>query len=305
MWRKRPRQPGISGKLDHMERIRSPRRYYVLLAIGVVAILVAISGAAAVIRHRRHQGRIMPVPPVATAAPSDWTPTTPALPADVGTAWAYIDSTEGDMLLGGDSLAHPLDQLVVPGLAEDYLNTLSETGQKLTPHDTVMLSAALGGDAAAAAQLADREVDVPAAVARVVDACQLTTTAGNPPQSTPLDTARYGACLREGAIVDHGTAGWVLDQMRQTQGGIGDVRGSDSTDRLAQFNSTTDLGDGRARTACLAVGAYWSAAVYVEWPTDRGQMYGVAACAQVARDQFPPDTQKAPDMPAPSGTASA
>jgi len=129
----------------------------------------------------------------------------------------------------------------------------------------------------------------------VIDVCSLDDTEADPPRATVLAVAQYAACLREGAITNPDLAGKLLDDMRATAGGIGDVRGNDGGQRLAQFNSTAPAGAGRSRTWCMGIGAYWSAAVLVDWPTDRGELYGVAACAEVARSGFPPDTQPAPE----------
>jgi hypothetical protein len=287
---------------------RTTRRAYILLAIGVAAVILAVTGAVAVIRsHRHHQAETRPAPPAATSLavsePASWAPSTPALPADVTTGWAYIDSTEGDMIVGGDGQQHTLDQLVIPGIAADYLD---QHPNSLSPHDLVVIENALAGDPAASRQLVDQAGGVEQVWPRVIDNCQLTTTVAGPPAAaTVLDMAHYGACLREGALVDPDRSAWVLDQMRQPTGGIGDVRGNDGGQRLAQFNSTVVGENGRNRTTCLGIGAYWSAAVVVNWPADRGAPYGLAACAQVARDQFPPDTQKAPDSPAPSDLSPA
>jgi hypothetical protein len=283
------------------------RTPYLVTFLGVIAVIAVVIVIVAIVGARRHHTDSAPTPgpdmvSSQSVEPASWKPSTPALPADVTTAWAYIDSAGGDMVLGGDGGNYDLGQLVVPGIAADYLDQRGDA--TLNPHDLVMLEAALSGNTEAGQQLVDQAGGVDKVLPRIVDNCQLTnTTVGPPAAATVLDMARYGACLREGAIANPATSKWVLDQMRQTAGGIGDVRGNDGGQRLAQFNTTTVGDNGRNRTTCLGVGAYWSAAVVVNWPADRGQLYGVAACAQVARDQFPPDTQKAPASPAPSAAA--
>lgn len=292
--------------MDENRPTTPDRRPYLVIFLGVIAVIAVVVVIVAVVGARRHRTDSAPTPGVDMVSsqagePASWEPSTPALPTDVTTAWAYLDSAGGDMVVGGDGGPHDLGRLVVPGIAADYLD--QHAGPN--PHDLVMLEAALSGNTEAGQQLIDQAGDVDQVLARIVDSCQLTNTVVGPPATaTVLDMARYGACLREGAITDPDQSKWVLDQMRQTAGGIGDVRGNDGGQRLAQFNTTTVGDNGRNSTTCLGVGAYWSAAVAVNWPADRGQLYGVAACAQVARDQFPPDTQKAPDSPAPSPAAS-
>jgi hypothetical protein len=252
----------------------------------------------------------LPAPSPVTSidlAPS-WAPSAPALPDDVRVAWAYLDSTDGSSRRGGDDDPRPLDNLVVPGVAQDYLNTLSKRSSTLHPDEAAVMAAALAQDTAAGERLIELAGGLDASLERITAACSLDGWKLSPPAATATDVARYAACLREGAISDSANAAAVLHRMRATAGGIGDVRGNDGGQRLAQFNSTADAdaGAGRTRTGCLAVGAYWSAAVLVDFPTERGAMFGVAACAEVARGQFPPDTQQAPESipPAPAVSAS-
>jgi hypothetical protein len=199
---------------------------------------------------------------------------------------------------------------VVPGIAADYLDRFGQGGQNLSPRDTATLTAALAQNGDAGDQLARDAGGTDVVFPRIIDNCQLTETQMGPPRATAADVARYAACLREGATAAPDTSAWVLDQMRQTAGGIGDVRGNDGGQRLAQFNSTVPAGDGRMRTACMGVGAYWSAGIFVDWPTGRPELFGVTTCAEVAAAQFPPDTQpvpdtqQAPDSPAPADLSS-
>jgi hypothetical protein len=293
-----------------MDSDRRQRPPYLLLALGVLALLIAVAAAGITFSRRHHNPLPKEIPASAgpTSSAPGWTPSIPALPDDVTESWAYLDSTEGNMLLGGDSDLRPLGRLIVPGLAEDYLNTLDQRHQTVSPHDTVMLTGALAGNSEAGDQLiaaSDLFGGSDQAAKRIVDSCQLVTAELEPPRATAIDVAHYAACLREGALINPDRAGWVLDQMRQTAGGIGDVRGNDGGQRLAQFNATEPAGGGMMRTGCMGVGAYWSAAVFVDWPAGRGDLYGVAACAEVARAEFPPDTQQAPDSPAPADTSSS
>lgn len=261
----------------------------------ILALVVSLIALYAAVRHRPS-----PVVPSSTGTTAPWSPSAPAVPAGVTIAWAYLDSTEGDLRRGGDQGLHPLDQLVVPGLAADYLNRLQQDGRDPTRDQQDSLYAALTGSTGAADRLARDVGGIQAGMQRVIDACSLKDTRVGPPRATATDVARYAACLREGAIADPQQSGWVIDQMRNTAGGIGDLRGNDGSQRLAQFISTVPAGDGRMRTGCMAVGAYWSAAVLVQWPDTEGALYGSGMCGDVARAEFPPDTQQAPDSPAPA-----
>jgi len=272
--------------MDHATR----RARLLLVATAVVAVIALAFALVACTRGPR---------PAPTAAPTisiqpapTWSSTVPALPDDVHVTWAYLDSTDGTHTRSGDTDLHELDRLIVPGLAQVYTDPPAE-----------LIASALAQNEQAGAELIE-QAGGPAAFRKVIDVCALDDAEPDPPRATALAVAQYAACLREGAITDPDRAGKMLDSMRTTAGGIGDVRGNDGGQRLAQFNSTAPAGTGRHRTWCMGIGAYWSAAVLVDWPTGRGALYGVAACAEVARTGFPPDTQPAPESnppaPAPS-----
>lgn len=275
------------------------------LIVLVVVAVSAMGGIAAALAGCRTPPRPHPTPQPATYTTGPtWAPTTPAIPGDTTVAWAYLDSAGGTTTTDGTTGRHRLDQLVIPGIAADYLHQVDQRGHTLNPNDVATLFSALAQNADAAAELTRRAGGLDTVLPRIIDACRLTGITTEPARATALDTARYAACLREGGLADQAQTRWVLDQMRVTAGGIGDVRGNDGGQHLAQFNSTEPADQaGRMRTGCLAVGAYWSAAVFVDWPQHRGELFGVAVCAEVARTTFPPDTQPAPETtPAPATT---
>lgn len=286
--------------MDQPPHEQGPRRH--TLTIGratMIAVVIALTGILVILflPSRHHRTQPTPVGSASAATSSEWSPSSPSVPADVTVAWAYLDSTEGDLRRGGDQGLHPLDQLVVPGLAADYLARL---GADPTRDQQADLYAALTGDKGAADHLAEDVGGVQAGMERVINSCSLADTRVGPARATVTDIARYAACLREGAIADPDQSAWVIDQMRNTPGGIGELRGNDGGQRLAQFISTVPGETGRMRTGCMAVGAYWSAAVLVDWPATEGALYGSGLCGDVARAEFPPDTQQAPDSPAPT-----
>jgi hypothetical protein len=231
-----------------------------------------------------------------TATAPTWQPTALALPDDVRVTYAHIDSTDGNVMLGGDVDTHPLDQLTTPALIADYLQQLSEAGRTPNPAAISHITAALAGEQPSIDWITDQTGGHEAAMRRIINACQLTDTRPAPAEATALDTARYAACLREGAITDADTSADLLKMMQTQKNGIGEDRGDS---QLAQHNSTT-RDDSTYRTGCLAVAPYWSAAILTTYPTERGEPYGRAICALVARNLFPPDTQKAPQETIPT-----
>lgn len=282
----------------------TPSRRRVAIAALAAAVVLILVGIGVFIARTRTADKPAPVPPapvpssIAVDPPSpvpSWSPSEPSAPADATVAWAFVDSTEGGTRTGGDDkVLDRLLDLVVPLVAADYLNANKDADGGPPPAESERLTAAMTGDRDAISWLMTERGGVNAAMERVIDVCQVESTEVSPPQATVLDIARLGACLREGAIVEPIWSAWVLDAMRANKGGIGDVRGSDTAQGLAQYNST-ELDGERYRTACLAVGAWWSAAVTVEYPQSRGAGYGVTVCRDTAKATFPPDMQPVPD----------
>jgi hypothetical protein len=293
--------------------MEEPVRTHLLTRVLAAAAVIALAVLVAAVTLSRHHRRDRPAPgavdstgPSATPAslPSSWEPSPARLPADVTTAWTYLDSIDGSVRHAGADTKHDLHYLIVPAAAQDYMDTLSSRGQSLSPYATAAMFAALAQNVAAADNLIELAGGAYRVTQDIIDACSLPDVATTPPAASVTTAARYAACLREGALADPESARWVLDQMRNNVGGIGDERGNDGRQHLAQYNSIVKVGD-RYHTWCIGAGAYWSAAVWVDAPAERGQLFGVAACALTARHQFPPDTQPAPgsELPTPAATA--
>lgn len=286
------------------------RRRIGLTLLAIVSTTVAALGAATLTGRGDNPAAVPTWTVQATATltlpvstTTVWRPSPPSLPDDVGYSYARIDSTDGDLQIGGDLDRHPLDRLLVPGLTADYLHHLAQRGHTRTPAAEKQIRHALAGNIPAIDWLAAQVGGADKATARIVDACQLEEVRTGPVQAPTLDIARYGACLREAAIADTDATGWLLQQMRATRTGIGETRGDDN---LAQQNSTI-LDGGRYRTGCLAIGPWWTAVVLVNYDAGRGRPYGEAACGIIAGALFPPDTQKVPERTtsqAPSGVVS-
>lgn len=282
------------------------------IGLAVIAIVIAVIAVLAVAALVDRDDKPAPAPTTtaATRTPSPapvtpsvsgaaWDPSPPALPEGVSYSYARIDNTNGTLLLGGGVDRHHLDNLLIPGLAEDYLRTLTARGDERTDAVEKQIRDALAGDDDAIEWLTEQVGGSGEAFTRIVKACDLDTTDTAPAKADPMDIARYGACLREGAIADTDSATWVLEQMRATRTGIGESRGDRN---LAQQNSTVLVGD-QYRAGCLAIGPWWVAAIVVDYDSDRGEPYGRAVCALVSGSVFPPDTEKVPEKktsPAPS-----
>lgn len=279
--------------------------------IAVVVVVLLVIGFVWWVVATNHDTTTPPIPAPGsstaahTSASADpdpsWTRTAPPLPKDVTAMWAYLDSTDGTHVRQSDTVLHPVDNLIVPAAAQLLADRTVTPGGSAgpSPEPSVdagavsLIASALAQNADAGTELVKQAGGADAVFDKVIDLCSTEDAKSGPPQATVMQVAQYAACLREGAITDPSHAGWALDLMRVAAGGIGDVRGNDGGQRLAQFNSTVPADEGRNRTWCMGVGAYWSGAVLIDWPADKGELYGLSACAQVAKAEFPPDTQKA------------
>jgi hypothetical protein len=303
------------------ERPTSDSRSIAVSRIGVISVVVAILLLLGAVWWATASNRDDATPPnpapsnstpagASTSADPDpsWTPSAAPLPKDVTAMWAYLDSTDGTHSRQADTDLHPVDRLIVPAaaqlLADRTVTTDPSAGPSaepsVDPATVSLISSALAQNATAGDELVKQAGGEDTTFGKVIDVCSLDDAKTGPARATVLQVAQYAACLREGAITDPDHAAWSLDLMRTAAGGIGDVRGNDGGQRLAQFNSTVPAGEDRNRTWCMGIGAYWSGAVLVDWPASRGELYGVAACAQVAKAEFPPDTQKAPESNPPT-----
>lgn len=300
--------PTHAGNVRQAEIMhRSPGSRAALIAFTALVALLAVAAVVAVAVRSGTDDPPAPtpipqpgVPPTGSPAASPWSPSTPAPADDVRLAWAYLDSTDGTVRAGGHTDLHELDHLVVPALAQDYLDQGEfTTDRPPSPDVSDRLHRALAGEGMHIDWLYRQGDGRDAAMRRVADACALDTTRLGPVRMTALDTARLGTCLREGAIAPAEWANWVVEQMRASTGGIGDVRGSDTAQHLAQQHSIV-LDADRYRAGCLAVGAFWSAAVLVDYPAGRGQGYALTVCADTARTVFPPDMQQVPETLSPA-----
>src|ERR1051325_11199226 len=148
-----------------------------LPTLAVLAILATLTLIAALLTGCRAETPVAPTTIIYSDTPApQWTPSTPTIPADTTIAWAYIDSTEGTQLRGGDQALHSLDQLSIPGVAADYTNTLDPADVTPSPRDVAALHGALTGDPTETAALTRLAGDADTVFPRIADACALTDT---------------------------------------------------------------------------------------------------------------------------------
>lgn len=226
-------------------------------------------------------------------------------------SWAYLDSIDGTMSTGGAAGTTPTASMIKPAIVSDYLRGRDQAITDPTPDETARMTAAIVDSDDAATEWLYRERGSDVAVQRIIKLCGMTGAQVHPgwwskTQVTAPDSARMGACIRDGGLVSEPWPTWVLDRMREVRGegrfGIGDSRRDPDGGALAIKNGWM-VTDGLWHVNCLAVGGWWSGAVLTRYPASRGLGYGAKLCADVARSVFPPDMRPAPeDSPAPEPT---
>lgn len=291
----------------------SPSRRRAGLAAGAVALVLGGALTTAYFRPTDQPptsptGATTP-PASATAAEpvaSEWTPSPlPSPAADVWTAWAYLDSADGGVKLGGRAGPAVTAGLLRPMIVADFLAQLDAAGVPPTAADEATMRAALvDSDNAAADQLYDRAGGD--GLARIAASCDL----GDPGDDwrtvrlTASATAALGACLREGVIVPDVWASWILDQMRAVRGDgrFGPIESHPMTgSRPLAIVNGWEIRAGQWHVNCLAIGDWWTAAILTRYPAGLGRRHGEKVCADVTAAVVPPDTETAPgETPAPS-----
>jgi hypothetical protein len=118
-------------------------------------------------------------------------------------------------------------------------------------------------------------------------------------QMSPRDAVALGECLANGTAAGTTWTPWVLNEMRNVQGGTGAdeqwaTRGggrwgiidgvpASMSGTVAIKNGWTSIGsDGNWHLNCLAIGDGWTMSVMMRYPSDLGLDYGAGVCRGVA-----------------------
>ena len=228
-----------------------------------------------------------PTPMYYLAAPAD--PNGLTVPGASYSGWTLLERATGKTTGSADATtAHnTVESMIKPWIAADYLRRLAEDGQ--TPStdtlDELTLMIVDSNDPVAESYYQMGGAD--AVVERMIDRCGLTDVGIEPDLwgmtwMTPLDAARYGACLADGRAAGPQWTAWILDAMKNVRGGVddqdsGEVQGGrwGIIDALpAELAKDTSIKNGWTlyedgwHVNCLAVHPDWVLAIMMRMPDE-------------------------------------
>jgi hypothetical protein len=228
-----------------------------------------------------------PTPMFSLAAPAD--PDALSVPGASFSGWTLLDRATGKTTgsANADRGRSTVESMIKPWLAADWLRRAAENGE--TPSsdtlDELTLMIVDSNDPIAESYYQQGGAD--AVVERLIDRCGLSDVVIEPDLwgmtlMTPLDAARYGACLADGRAAGPQWTPWVLDAMRNVRGGVdqqdsGEVQGGrwGIVDGLppelakdTSFKNGWTLYEDGWHVNCLAVNPAWVLAVMMRIPDD-------------------------------------
>lgn len=268
--------------------------------------------------------------PEAEAAPDpEPDPTAPAAPAgqlnpdaqvDVPVegflTWAALDRHSQQLLVGGAE-TNTTESMIKPWIVADYLRRAYENGEPPDPEKVTLARDAIRDSDDMATERLYRASGADEVTQRLIDMCGLTDTTIFPgwwsrTTMTAVDAVRMGECLIDGTAAGPQWTPWLIDTMRDVQGGVHDQPpaggvgggywgivdglppGSDA-DQVAIKNGWTRIGETNSwHLNCLAMTDDWVIAVLMRYPAEYSLSYGADRCASVASqllDTVPPSSR--------------
>ena len=280
----------------------------VLITIAIGALVVP-KAFARITAERPEPSTATPARP--TAAPAA---TLRNAPVTVDTnapfwSWALLDRRTG-AVTGSARAAetNTTESMIKAWLVSDYLRRAAEQGRTPDQATLARLSTAIRDSNDDAAQWAYRQGGGDAVVKRLISMCGLTDTTVRSgwwslTRMSARDAVRMGECIADGRAAGPKWTDWVLSEMRQVRGSIGDQQAKSGGGRwgiidalpaemagsVAIKNGWTPQGyDGRWHVNCLAIGDGWVLAVqarypFGEWPDGSAVPTGLDEGARICR----------------------
>ncbi|MFF5172706.1 hypothetical protein ACFY3U_08740 [Micromonospora sp. NPDC000089] len=208
-------------------------------------------------------------------------------------AWSVLDTRTGK-IIGSKNMneTSTTASLIKSWVVADYLRRAAESGQ--TPSDAKLADATKiirDSDNTRAEQFYNN-VGRAASIKRMVSICK--TTDSSPAADggwsrtnlSPRDTARLGACIKDGRAAGPKWTTWLLNEMRQVRGdgdfGIRKAFPAAEQKSIAIKNGWIDRErEQEMHINCLAIGDTWTMGVMVRYPIGMGYDYGMKNCQKI------------------------
>ncbi|MEO3776080.1 hypothetical protein ABGB16_04325 [Micromonospora sp. B11E3] len=217
-------------------------------------------------------------------------------------AWSVLDTRTGK-IIGSDNMdeTSTTASLIKSWIVADYLRRTADAGQ--TPSKAKLADATLiirDSDNTRAEQFYN-SVGRSASIKRLVSMCDLTDSSPaadggwSRTNLSPRDTARLGACIKDGRAAGPKWTNWLLNEMRLVRGtgdfGIRKAFPAAEQKKIAIKNGWIDrTREQEMHINCLAIGDNWTMGVMVRYPISMGYEYGMKNCEKITEAALRPPT---------------
>ncbi|TDB71034.1 hypothetical protein [Micromonospora sp. KC723] len=208
-------------------------------------------------------------------------------------AWSVLDTRTG-AFTGSENMAETSTtaSLIKSWIVADYLRTTAEDGK--TPSDAKLADATLiirDSDNTRAEQFYNT-VGRSASIKRMISICGTTDSSPAADKGwsrtnlSPRDTARLGACIKDGRAAGPKWTTWLLNEMRLVRGagdfGIRKAFPAAERKTIAIKNGWVDrTREQEIHVNCLAIADDWTMGVMVRYPIGLGYDYGMKNCQKI------------------------
>ncbi|MGN9889534.1 hypothetical protein [Micromonospora sp. L31] len=217
-------------------------------------------------------------------------------------AWSVLDTRTGK-IIGSENMdeTSTTASLIKSWIVADYLRKAAEAGQ--TPSGAKLADATRiirDSDNTRAEQFYN-SIGRSASIKRMVSICK-TTDSGPAADGgwsrtnlSPRDTARLGACIKDGRAAGPKWTTWLLNEMRQVRGagdfGIRKAFPAAERKTIAIKNGWVDrTREQEMHVNCLAIGDNWTMGVMGRYPVGMGYEYGMKNCQKITEAVLRPAT---------------
>ncbi|MGC5017211.1 hypothetical protein [Micromonospora sp. DT47] len=217
-------------------------------------------------------------------------------------AWSVLDTRTGK-IIGSKNMGETSTtaSLIKSWIVADYLRRADEAGT--TPSDAKLADATriIRDSDNTRAEKFYNSIGRSASIKRMVSICK--TTDSRPAADggwsrtnlSPRDTARLGACIKDGRAAGPQWTKWLLNEMRQVRGagdfGIRKAFPAAEQKTIAIKNGWVDrTREQEIHINCLAIGDNWTMGVMVRYPIGMGYDYGMKNCQKITEAVLRGDT---------------
>ncbi|TDC43572.1 hypothetical protein [Micromonospora sp. KC213] len=208
-------------------------------------------------------------------------------------AWSVLDTRTGKFI-GSQNMAETSTtaSLIKSWIVADYLRTTAEDGK--TPSDAKLADATLiirDSDNTRTQQFYNN-LGQTASIKRMISICETTDSSPAADKGwsrtnlSPRDTARLGACIKDGRAAGPKWTKWLLNEMRLVRGtgdfGIRKAFPAAERKTIAIKNGWVDrTREQEIHVNCLAIADDWTMGVMVRYPIGLGYEYGMKNCQKI------------------------